>query len=801
MESVEPDWLKRIVEKMDNQFSELVARLEGNSRKADADVKELRSEIEDFKYGIERKVISHIEENRATNVMFLLKVQELKDDIDQIKENGEETIIDQRVATLTDNLTQAINGAMERLERVEDQLNQVIENDNLERVPRDPDLKPEALQQRVSGIEDGLRSLDVRTGKNIEELIASRKVMQEYLEMRINATQSDFRREICELSVEARARGDYRLERAEENVHFLHNQNQEKTAALEEVRRVVEGLQTDVNANLAELSMRVDQVANVSQLGNRQDTLLPSEWFRDKEMGDQTLADFNLITGNVTKRKGKKSKSVGDKKKSKSKSKDGHGDPDDSDHSSSSSSDESDVWAKKGSRKRKDDSTASTVSSSTADDREDSLFQSKRFKTGNRRASIIGGNGDSESDEDIHHRNRRSSIIYVQPSPTVNDLHLDEVKIGKVLYFCKKFNNEDSKFRGGLHAANYISDRILSQMRQVAAKYNMPGKNGILRNGIQKIENEQIFAILAVMCAPTSLEAMQLELSKSSWPHCKHDYKDSKVIMRNIADYKTDMLIYIDRFEDKLILLRFHRQSDKYLPKTLFKKGGGNPGIADYFLGGMPDKGFGMRVWTSVDEAKRNRCKSWERFKKLYMQAIEAMEKREAERDINRQICLGVKEMIKVGEAQKAERLASRKRQSLHNLEEGGLSALSNGEQESADEIEIVFTKEENEELPSAVNLADDLDEAEEKESNLTTEDLEQLVNALQPADTRTVGVCYDMLYKGKCEKVNCPYSHKEEDIAKARKLRAVKFTSTPQKNSGVQNSSVKKVNQNLRRS
>ena len=93
MESVEPDWLKRIVEKMDNQFSELVARLEGNSRKADADVKELRSEIEDFKYGIERKVNSHIEENRATNVMFLLKVQELKDDIDQIKENGEETII------------------------------------------------------------------------------------------------------------------------------------------------------------------------------------------------------------------------------------------------------------------------------------------------------------------------------------------------------------------------------------------------------------------------------------------------------------------------------------------------------------------------------------------------------------------------------------------------------------------------------------------------------------------------------------------------------------------------------------
>ena len=75
--------------------------------------------------------------------MFLLKVQELKDDIDQIKENGEQTIINQRVATLTDNLTQAINGAMDRLESVEDQLNQVMENANLEIVPRDPDLKPE----------------------------------------------------------------------------------------------------------------------------------------------------------------------------------------------------------------------------------------------------------------------------------------------------------------------------------------------------------------------------------------------------------------------------------------------------------------------------------------------------------------------------------------------------------------------------------------------------------------------------------------------------------------------------------
>ena len=37
------------------------------------------------------------------------------------------------------------------------------------------------------------------------------------------------------------------------------------------------------------------------------------------------------------------------------------------------------------------------------------------------------------------------------------------------------------------------------------------------------------------------------------------------------------------------------------------------------------------------------------------------------------------------------------------------------------------------------------------------------------------------MLYKGKCEKQHCPYSHSEEDVAKAKKLKAVKFQ-TPAK-------------------
>ena len=96
----------------------------------------------------------------------------------------------------------------------------------------------------------------------------------------------------------------------------------------------------------------------------------------------------------------------------------------------------------------------------------------------------------------------------MQPSPPASDLHLDEVKIGKVLYFCKRFKNESSKFRGGLNAANYINERVLSQMRQEATKHNIPGKHGILSNGKQQITNREVFAI-------QNLEQMQLELSKS----------------------------------------------------------------------------------------------------------------------------------------------------------------------------------------------------------------------------------------------------------------------------------------------
>ena len=81
----------------------------------------------------------------------------------------------------------------------------------------------------------------------------------------------------------------------------------------------------------------------------------------------------------------------------------------------------------------------------------------------------------------------------------------------------------------------------------------------------------------------------------------------------------------------------------------------GTPGLADYFLAGLPDRNFGLRVWNSVDEDKRSRYKKWVKFIKQHMEAIELMEKREKEKEIKKHICRGIKEMIKEEESKKRE--------------------------------------------------------------------------------------------------------------------------------------------------
>ena len=88
-------------------------------------------------------------------------------------------------------------------------------------------------------------------------------------------------------------------------------------------------------------------------------------------------------------------------------------------------------------------------------------------------------------------------------------MYLEKVKLGRVLAFCKRFNGEAARYMGGLNISNYISERVLSQMKMIAAKYDMPGKNGILVNGEQCVSNTEAYGILAVMCAPRNLEEMQ----------------------------------------------------------------------------------------------------------------------------------------------------------------------------------------------------------------------------------------------------------------------------------------------------
>ena len=310
-----------------------------------------------------------------------------------------------------------------------------------------------------------------------------------------------------------------------------------------------------------------------------------------------------------------------------------------------------------------------------------------------------------------------------------------------------------------------------------------------------------------MMVAPTSKEEMQRQLSKSVWP-LKNEYKSVEQIMHSILGYKTELLIYVDRFEDRVKLLSYHDCSAQYIPKTLFKKGGGDPGLADYFIQGLPEKHFGMRVWVSVDEEKRKKCVEWRKFVKLYMRAVELMEKREKDKEINRQICLGVKEMIKTDHSPKSYKREERGGDAdhLHGIHSSTVAETnveSDRELASDEEIEIVFHREMDEDLLSSIDPDEEQLGSEKQDRSalhVTFEDLSQLADALQPSDTKKVGVCYDMLYRGKCEKKECPYSHKDEDLRKAKELKALRID-TPGKIVLKPPAQTRGANQALRRS
>jgi hypothetical protein len=166
-------------------------------------------------------------------------------------------------------------------------------------------------------------------------------------------------------------------------------------------------------------------------------------------------------------------------------------------------------------------------------------------------------------------------------------------------------------------------------LKQVASKYKLPGQDGIIRAGIQIISNKEVFGLMSRMCAPKDLESMQYELYQSCFPtKTSADYTDNENSVKHITEYKSDLLTYLDRFEDKLKLLSYTDKARKFIPSTLFKKGGsmGNTGLADFFIYGLPKPDFGMRIWASVEEEERLKCKDWATFVKLFQQAIDEIE-------------------------------------------------------------------------------------------------------------------------------------------------------------------------------
>ena len=746
-----------------------------------------------------------IEDNLQTQKTNIANIKELWYAVQQIEQVDVERKIDNRVRFQTAELNTAMELVHKKVNGIADKVQQMIEEGDWEIAEREPQYRPENIESRVTAIEDMTQYRYTVMKESLEKEREDIRSFKAGLETSLTAMRTDLEHKLAHFTRDPE-REERRLQKAEENMDCLYHRGQELGAeinrinadivllngrevdmseTLQQVNEMVGTLGQELNTSVAELRTRVEEVATMSQ------TSLPHEWFQDDD-------ETSKSKSKRTKDKSSKRRKTGQngKVKCQRRSKE----PDGSDGSSSSSSDDTDKSSRKrtSSLRRKKDTSSDSSEGDSSSEESKPLLRSRRFKAGNRRASVIGDDDDHSSLTGGVGRRSQNTVVVVQNNTPTKELYLEEVKIGNVLSFCKRFNNESSKVIGGLRAANYINERVLSQMRQVAIKHNMPGKHGILSNGKQQITDRQIFAILSLMCAPATLEHMQLELSMSAWPKCKHDYRNPDNILNNIGDYRIDMLIYTDRFEDKLKLLRFHKESAKFIPKALFRKGGGNPGLADYYLGGLPDKKFGLRVWQSVDEDKRTRCERWDKFIKYYMRAIEMMEKREMEKEINQHICKGVNIMVKNKESKKKDYHAPRRVQNVHNVEEEGVIDLSNDLEDEDIEEDDECKAEEEPDLSPIMPNEDDCED-DDNESDITGEDLAQLVSALQPSEPKKTGVCFELAFKGKCDRVNCQYSHKDEDIARIRKLKAVKLQ-TPPKFQGTKKPPINKVNQNLRK-
>ena len=528
----------------------------------------------------------------------------------------------------------------------------------------------------------------------------------------------------------------------------------------------IERVGNNMATNVAEVSVRVDRLERPARR-NSIHNISPDDWFVDPTtltMGEETIA-FMQENADTSKNRAKKKRS-----KSKKKHKESEDDnPSDSDPSSSSSSSSDD-----------DDNSSSDKSSSGGKSRRKkkgkakALLDPEKFGAGSRRTSIIGDEGMREPVGGGYYRDRGSALLYVQPPPDTKELFLDKIRIDSVLAFCKKFNSESARHVGGLKVGNYLSDHARSQLRQIAIKHKLPGQEGIIRSGIQTISNEDVFALLSTMVAPKNLEAMQYELYQSCFPKTTFDYTDAQSTVNNITEFKNDVLIYIDRFEDKLKLLGYTKKARAFFPKRLFKKGGSatNPGLADYFMYGLPRPEFGWNIWGSVDDEKKESCVEWERFLKLYMKAIEKIEKRERQKKINRSIAVGVKEMVKTDRMQRVAAKQARDSRKPHRLHAVSGENIETVVDDTSEDDRPPFSDEDERMLSAIPRRSEDSDEDEEHHEEDEYKSEEQELRQL----AREALVCYDMANTGKCTRINCQYSHKPEDIerfkqAKARKL------------------------------
>ena len=83
------------------------------------------------------------------------------------------------------------------------------------------------------------------------------------------------------------------------------------------------------------------------------------------------------------------------------------------------------------------------------------------------------------------------------------------------------------------------------------------------------------------------------------------------------------------------------------------------------------------------------------------------------------------------------------------------------------------------EEMPSAIEHYDeDADEEDQEEYSETMAQpgTERVSETHHQELAKVKGTCYEMANTGRCNRPNCPYSHKPEDIEKLKKLRAQNF-------------------------